>query len=744
MALSITPLAVGRQRAASTAWPLLIEALFTLAAVAALFPLFETFARSADGRDARFADTAVSVTGLPPRVLPASCGSHAAHAEALLRDRLCAGVPLARSASALDRMPVAVVDAYARIKVALAASGGSAPVTCAYELVRSAIGQPGGPHTQMTSEAARTNALLLLAAALDGDAGTGAVARRALLPESTRSIAPACAPSLVESLATAAAFMAEARHASLNGRKNAATRDLLRSAGEQWAIAMLAGLVLLNFSRRPGVAGFGAALAFATWALLAWLGRVPWPFAGDRALVLAREAPLSVAMPAPFVLGLLALGVLVAALSLPMRGWLHSTPQTPASRIGYPGFVVATGLGALLLLDLSSNANASNRFLALYHQGHLWLAMLVLTVVAFLRQPLARALAWILSMLDGWAGSIGRRLGAVGATGSAILLSLALIAAFGALLANLRQVTSEIGRLWLMLGAAWFFFLRGGPFAERLARSGPSWASLARYVAPLAFVVAVLIGAMVLTRDMGPLLIAGYAAGAFVAASASMWLDQRYGYTRSACALGLFLFAGWIAAVTFALFQIGSIDDVTAARLENVAAPLASANDQLALITWFQQVAPPNGFGLGAVPWCGYGGSTGCAGVPAQIQSDYTFSAIVGTFGATAAWTVTIGCAVWLHRLIRHHGRVTTGEPRFVTSERRVANDEQAFASWLAVTWVVLALCQLAVTVAGNLAVIPLTGVTFPFVSFGMTSLVVNCALLGLCINVNIAGRGPR
>jgi cell division protein FtsW (lipid II flippase) len=39
--------------------------------------------------------------------------------------------------------------------------------------------------------------------------------------------------------------------------------------------------------------------------------------------------------------------------------------------------------------------------------------------------------------------------------------------------------------------------------------------------------------------------------------------------------------------------------------------------------------------------------------------------------------------------------------------------------------------------VAGNLAVIPLTGVTFPFVSFGMTSLVVNMAMLGLAINVN-------
>jgi cell division protein FtsW (lipid II flippase) len=50
----------------------------------------------------------------------------------------------------------------------------------------------------------------------------------------------------------------------------------------------------------------------------------------------------------------------------------------------------------------------------------------------------------------------------------------------------------------------------------------------------------------------------------------------------------------------------------------------------------------------------------------------------------------------------------------------------------------VLASCQLAVTVAGNLAVLPLTGVTFPFVSFGMTSLCLNLAMLALCMNVTV------
>ncbi|MDQ6917597.1 MAG: FtsW/RodA/SpoVE family cell cycle protein [Pseudomonadota bacterium] len=204
--------------------------------------------------------------------------------------------------------------------------------------------------------------------------------------------------------------------------------------------------------------------------------------------------------------------------------------------------------------------------------------------------------------------------------------------------------------------------------------------------------------------------------------------------------LAVALFIAWILATTYALFRFGPVDDVAAARLENLAAPLASANDQLALVTWFQRAAPPAGFGPGAVPWCGFGGAAGCAGVPAQIQSDYTFTALVGELGWTAAWALTIGCAVWLHALIRGHGSATRGEPRLVSAAGRISNDHQAFVSWLCVAWVVLALCQLAVTVAGNLAVIPLTGVTFPFVSFGMTSLVANMAMLGLAINLD-AGR---
>ena len=526
--------------------------------------------------------------------------------------------------------------------------------------------------------------------------------------------------------------------------KNEATRALFRTAGIQWAGWALAGLLLLGLSRRPSVAAPGIALALLVWAAAAWIGRVPWPIATGHAFVLGRDSATMLQMPAGFVLGLVgaAAVVLIAA---PWLGKLLATgPQQATSAFGYPGLVLATGIGWLLLLDLSANGHASNRYLALYHQGHLWLGMMTLTLVAFVRQPLGRAMCWTLSVADGIASRVGQRLGGAGSAALLVLLMLLLIGAIGSLLLNRRQFTSELGRLWVVFGAAWFFFLRGTPLTERLARSGTSLGSLVRYVWPLLFVVSVLIGAMVVTRDMGPLLIAGYGAGAFVAASVAMWWYQRRATMGTAYLLAVVLFVGWILAITAALFRVGSLDEVGAARLENLAAPLASANDQLALVTWFQRAAPPSGFGPGAVPWCGFGAVGGCSGVPAQIQSDYTFTALVGAFGGIAAWAITLGVAIWLHLLISRHGSATGGEPRFVRVAGRFGNDEQAFVSWLCVMWVVLALCQLAVTVAGNLAVIPLTGVTFPFVSFGMTSLLANMAMLGMAINVNGAREARR
>jgi cell division protein FtsW (lipid II flippase) len=783
--------AAGSATWAAAKWPSLIETLFAIAAIAILLPFFDRLATSDAGRDQRFADTAISIAGLPQRVLPGLCASHGTLAEPMVRDRLCRRGALRSDASRIDAMPIALVDAFAEVSRAfqrpladaetqrndlrlqqreglgdLLALGnaieaidseiqpyierysllgrndaGPLPLACAFDGVKSGLAQPSE-----RGDAAQANAVLLLGAALDGHGATQALAGAALLPAYRGGGERACAAlALPEALSRGAALMADARLARARADKNEAMRDLLHSAGWQWAGWMFAGLVLLKLSRRQGFAAAGVALALAIWAAAAWIGRVPWPFAADRAFLPARESSAWLAAPSPFVLALLGAAALVLLSGVWLQKRLPAGPQTIASRIGYPGLVLLTGLGWLLLLDLSANGNFSNRYLALYHQGHLWLGMLVLTVVAFLRQSFGRALGWTLSMLDTLAARIRQRVGVAIMTVAVMVLMIALVAGVGALLANIPQVTSELARLWLIVGAAWFFFLRGDPLARRLARSGGSLGSLVRYVWPLLFVVLVLVGVQVITRDMGPLLIVSYAAGAFVAASIAMWWHERSGaHQAAAFGLAMGLFVLWIFATTLALFELGSLHDVTAGRLENLAAPLASANDQLALVTWFQRAAPAAGFGVGAVPWCGHVSAVGCPGVPAQIQSDYTLTALVGVFGWTIAWSVVIGAAIWLHRLIRHHGRVTRGEPRLVLVSDRVVNDDQALLSWMSVGWVVLALCQLSVTVAGNLSVLPLTGVTFPFVSFGMTSLVVNMALLGLAINVNLPSRAPH
>jgi cell division protein FtsW (lipid II flippase) len=773
--------------------PALLELAAVLAAIAFLMPSFARVAGFGEGRDQRYADLGLGVQGLPEPSLPAVCALHAAHADAALRGRLCDAVAVPAPAAPAPTLPAVLEQAIARSVQALLApvieaqsrvdalragqreqagdvrdaafavaaveaeiapyleryrlrpqdAAGLPALGCALRWAQSALmapaTEPGG--TQAMGQA---NAVLLLAAAVDGRTVTERLARAALLPPAEPANA-ACAAGPVADLAATAAVMNDARQSAVNARKNEAMRALLPAAGGQWAAAMLLGYGLLLWSRRRGRTALRMAFAIALWTLAAWFARVPWPFVRQRGFEPARADPSSFAgPPAGFVLWLAAISALLLLWALFHRRGPESPAQTMSSRVGYAGLVVATGLGAVLLLDLSANGHPVNRYLALYHQGHLWLGMLLFSVLLFLRQSLSRGLGWVLSVAGEATRSVTRHVGRGGAFGLLLLATAAGLAIVGLALSNLRQLTSELGRIWLIVGASWFFFLRASPLAERLARSGPTLLPVGRYLWPLLFTVAVLVGAMFVTRDMGPLLIAAYASGAFLAASIATWWHLGSGRTAWPYALAVLLFAAWIGAVTLALLRFGSVDPVTSARLESLSAPLASTNDQAALVSWFQRATPPGGFGVGAAPWCGYAPAGGCSGVPAQVHSDYTFTAIHAVFGPPAAWAAALGCALWLHRLIRHHGRVTRGEPRLLAGAKGLANDGQALLSWVGVAWVVLTLCQLAVTVAGNLALLPLTGVTFPFVSFGMTSLLVNLAFLALCLNVDLPARSAR
>ncbi len=770
-------------------------------ALVALSPSFVRLAEVPEGRDRRFAAAPVSVAPLPDPSLPAACHAFAGEAQPLVQARLCAGHgasaeaasdgpraaalrllavsttlagtalvrPLQQAQDRLDRLRAAApesgseadrevraeANAVAAIEADLlpyierfqlrgaALAGermGPPALACAQQGLQAALASGGG-----SAPTRRADAVLLYAAALDGHGSTGALAAQSGWADPAPD---ACPGGSLDALARSAAILGAARQAQTDERKNEAMRALVTHAGPQWVGAMaLAYGFLLGMRRRTGMPrpAVGVAAALAAWAGAAYAARVAWPFAGRRGFEAARATPEFGSAPAVFVVALLVAAALLGAWALLRKApAANAPPQGMSTRTGFAGLVLLSGLGSVVLLELSANGHPVNRYLALYHQGHLWLGLLLFSAVLCLRQPLSRALGRGLARAGDALSGVAQRRG----RGTALALLAGLTAtgvlAFGLGLANLRQLTSEIGRVWLIVGAAWFFFLRGAPLAERLARAGPAAVSVLRYLAPLLFVVGVLVGAMVVTRDMGPLLIAAYGCGAFVAASVAMWWHLRSGWRAAPLLLAVLLFAAWIAAVTAALFQLGNFDSVTAARLESLAAPFASTNDQAALVAWFQQATPRGGYGIGAVPWCGFVGAGRCSGVPAQIHSDYSFTAIHGLFGQAVAWAAALACALWLHRLVRHHGRVTRGEPRFVSGAgAAVASDGQALLSWIAVGWVALTLCQLAVTVAGNQALLPLTGVTFPFVSFGMSSLLVNLAFLALAIQVDLPAASP-
>jgi hypothetical protein len=183
--------------------------------------------------------------------------------------------------------------------------------------------------------------------------------------------------------------------------------------------------------------------------------------------------------------------------------------------------------------------------------------------------------------------------------------------------------------------------------------------------------------------------------------------------------------------VTSLLFKVPYSDRV-AERLASMHNPFVASNDQLAMITWFQESAPAHGYGFTAVPWCSDLVASACRGVPNQIQSDYIYTALVGVYGMHGALLAVALVACWLVRLVMNHNAVTHGTVTFDSS----GGAQQSWLSWISLCWVGLTLAQLAITVAGNLTWLPLTGIAFPFVSFGCWSLLVNTFFLGLAMNV--------
>jgi cell division protein FtsW (lipid II flippase) len=588
----------------------------------------------------------------------------------------------------------------------------------------------------------RGRALLGMAAILDGDPERARASAAALKdarggdawlpPKPNAECAALGTPAQV--MAAAADIVARARASDANAGKSRAARDLLVHAPWYLGLWAAAGLLLLQFGRRAVHARRFLPVAALLWSLLGWITQVHVEWLSDRASQTATLLSWGVRFPDFFQLAvaasalLLMLGIVLA----PAREKAPPARQTPSSRLGYAGFVLFAGLGWWVLLDLSASGHVANRFHALYQQVYLFAAFAALTMFAPLRLKLAGAIGERLGVLllavRGQGARIKRLLFWLGAGAAAA----ALLAFAAAVSQSQTQLTSEAFRLWLVLGVSWVFFVRGES-ALALSGSGKGIAHLLALLWPLLLVLSVPLAGLVLTDDFGPLFVMLYAASIFVGAVFAFAFFDRAGHRPwLGAAAGVGIAGAWVYLLTFALYALPAPMARVAERLASVRDPFSATNDQLAIITWFQESAPAEGYGLGAVPWCGEIAAAGCRGVPRQIQSDYVYTALVGVYGKTAAIALVALLAIWLVRVVIHHGRATRGT---VAPGSPVAT-QQAWLSWIAVCWVGLTLAQLAITVAGNIGWLPLTGITFPFMSFGAWSLLANTLFLALAINL--------
>lgn len=598
----------------------------------------------------------------------------------------------------------------------------------------------------------------------------------------TASTAPACTAlgPPQTAIEQASALVQQARQGTRLARKSVTMQRLQQRAPfllAAWA-GLAWGLIALGrHSRRP--------------ARLLPIVLLAWAAAGAASALVLPESGLSVPLLAWGLIAALAL-----ALWLLGRGggvallerWALLAPgpgQRPVSAFGLPLAVLFIGLGWWLLFDLAMHGLARNRYIALAQAPAIFGAFVLLSLMPVLSHGLAQLwLRWcglvtlalqpraapnprvnapvIASVNAPVSAPVSAPVNAplnppVNATVTAthrglaalrpwlrpvLLWALYALVLLGLALAtrNWRQLTGEAFRWWLLLGVTWFFMLRAARWASG-DRAGMAWwlASLL----PLLVHVLLIVLALLLTDDQGPVLVV-LLAGALYAGTfgAQAWRPRGAGWPAVA-AMAVLIAALTTGALIGAVYAFAKLPMApaqrVAERIDSALQPFSSDNDQLAHLHWFRQSIPATGYGLGQVPWCGSSGAGPCQGMPAQTQSDYSFTAMQGVLGRAGAFGLLSLYLLWLALLAASHAAHTQGSLHTATPAARAG----AWLAWLGLCWAALVAVQTVVTVMGNLGELPLTGVTWPFVSFGSWSLLGNALFLGLLLNRFDGAPGP-
>jgi len=255
----------------------------------------------------------------------------------------------------------------------------------------------------------------------------------------------------------------------------------------------------------------------------------------------------------------------------------------------------------------------------------------------------------------------------------------------------------EFAKLFLAIFFASYLADRRELIAASTWKVGPLRLPEPRYIAPIVMAWGFAVVVMVFQRDLGSSLLF------FTLFVVMMWVaTERVGYLL----LGAVMFAG---AAYFSWTQFSHVQTRVSNWIDPWADPLAKGYQIIQAI-----------YGLADGGLTGTGLGRGNPGQVPEAQNDFIFAAIGEEWGLIGASAVLMAFVL------------------IVGAGLRIAlRTDRTFEKLLAVGLTTILGIQAFIIVGGVIKVVPLTGITLPFVSYGGSSLVSNYVLLALLIRLS-------
>nr|WP_313090830.1 FtsW/RodA/SpoVE family cell cycle protein [Moraxella sp. CTOTU48268] len=384
----------------------------------------------------------------------------------------------------------------------------------------------------------------------------------------------------------------------------------------------------------------------------------------------------------------------------------------------YPLFVGFVTFGLMILFDLSTRSYLSLRYIFLNHFKDLFWCFVFIS----LARPISSLLSWGLKTMvannllhSSW-GNIKSAMTkarvwllafAVGYLGLAVFIH------------SDSAKVAELSKIWLMVFLGVFLAINQRGLINHLFFRSKKMTLLLAFAVVLPFI------ALGIANEKGTMLVFLFLFTFLVGVALSNKIFQMGG---RGYILGVLSSTAILLLLMMVLVNLSGFDARTAERVNAWVNPFVASNDQMAILHWFRDSVPMIGYGFGDIPWCGYHLS-GCQGVPLQMQSDYTITSVMAVVGIGASVVLMMVYFAWLALIARQQMAFASEQMK-----SRLLSGGYFLLAWVILLWVVITVFQALVTISGNLGILPLTGVTLPFLSYGTSNLWLNSIMLSLAL----------